>query len=68
LKYETKTEEDGKVVLQLGLNHSVGFEKGMDVEGIVVGVETLIQSVVGVSAFELCAAVMTEFAKQGEEK
>jgi hypothetical protein len=63
LKYEVRTEDDGKVVLKLGTHHEVGFEKGMDVEGIIHGVETVIQAVVGISAFELCMAVMAEFNK-----
>jgi hypothetical protein len=65
VKYETRTDEDGRAILKLGMNHEVSFEKGIDVEGIVGGVEMLIQTVVGVSAFELVGAVMEEFTKDG---
>jgi hypothetical protein len=66
MKYEVTKDEDGCVNLKLGLNHSVLFKPNVAIEDIVEGVETLIQNVVGVSAFELCTAVMTEFNKDLE--
>ena len=62
MKYEIKTEEDGTVSLKLGLTHSVNI-RDSEMESIIGGVEMLIQNVVGVSAFELCTAVMAEFEK-----
>jgi hypothetical protein len=68
MKYEINTEEDGRVVLKLGLVHSVSFSKDMDLEGIIRGVEMLIEATVGVSAFELVTAVMLEFGKITEDE
>lgn len=63
MKYVTRKLEGGEVQLQLGLNHFVTYAPDANVEAIVAGVENLINNVVGVSAFELCAAVMKEFSK-----
>lgn len=66
MKYEVTKDENGEVTLKLGLTHGVTFSSDVSVEDIVTGVETLIQNVVGVSAFELCTAVMAEFNKDLE--
>lgn len=65
MKYETWNDEKG-VTLKLGLNHSVTFEPGVHIEDVVQGIEQLIQTVVGVSAFELAMAVVEEFNKMEE--
>lgn len=58
MKYSTLKDAEGKVHLKLGLNHVATFDPNSPVEAIVGGVEELIQTVVGVSAFELVLAVM----------
>jgi hypothetical protein len=68
VKFETRTEEDGKVVLKLGLSHEVKFSEDIDLEGIVLGVQTVIEAVTGVSSFDLVRAVIDEFAKGDNPK
>ena len=65
MKYETKTEEDGTVVLKLGLHHEMGFAPDVDLEGILQGIGLLVNKVAGIDVFELTKAVMDEFAKAG---
>jgi hypothetical protein len=63
MKYEVTKNDEGQAILKLGLNHSVTFDAGATVEEICEGVEQLIQAVVGISAFELVTAVLTEWNK-----
>jgi hypothetical protein len=63
VKYEVKTEDDGSVSLQLGLNHGATFDKGVNPQQIAQGVNDLVSQVVGVSVVELATAVMEEFTK-----
>lgn len=63
MKYEVNTEEDGKISLKLGLNHEVTFDKDIDIDGIVQGVEALIHVTTGISAMDLISAVVREQAK-----
>ena len=60
MKYEVKKLEDGRVSLQLGLNHGVTFEADANPEAVVTGVNTLIEAVSGISAFEMANAVAKE--------
>ena len=60
MKYEVKKLEDGRVSLQLGLNHGVTFEVDANPEAVVTGVNTLIEAVSGISAFEMANAVAKE--------
>lgn len=60
MKYEVKKLEDGKVSLSLGINHGVTFDKDADAEAVVTGVNALIETVAGISAFELANAVAQE--------
>lgn len=65
MKYETRTEEDGKVVLKLGMTHEAGFPAEPDLGTIVTGVQLLIEAVCGISGFELVQAVIEEYVKNG---
>jgi hypothetical protein len=60
MKFETKTIDD-RVVLILGTHHSVSFDRGVDLEQICAGVETLVETTIGVSVFDLVLAVIKEF-------
>lgn len=60
MKYTVKKLEDGKVSLQLGLSHGVTFDTDATPEHVVTGVNALIESVSGISAFELANAVAKE--------
>lgn len=64
MKFETRTEKDGKVVLKLGLTHEMGFSPELNVEEVVVGVTALIEAVADISVFELTQAVINEYAKK----
>lgn len=66
MKYETRTDEDGKVVLQLGLTHEAGFPVEPDIDVIVNGVQLLVEAVCGISVFELTRAVIEEYVKNGK--
>lgn len=63
MKYETKTEEDGTVVLKLGTHAEMGFAPDVDLEGILQGVGHLVNHVAGIDVFALTGAVLDEFAK-----
>lgn len=65
MKYETRTEEDGTVVLKLGTHHEMGFAPDVDLEGILQGVGHLVNAVAGIDVFALTSAVLDEFAKVG---
>lgn len=65
MKFETRTEEDGKIVLRLGLTHEAGFPVEPDVGTIVNGVQLLVEAVCGISIFDLTRAVCEEYAKNG---
>jgi hypothetical protein len=67
MKYEVTKDNEGHVRLQLGLNHGVTFDPDATLDDIVEGVEFLIQTVVGVSAFELCTAVLNAWENDDEE-
>lgn len=66
MKFETRTEEDGRVILKLGLSHEVHFPPELNPEMVVVGVANLIEAVSGISSFELVQAVVQEYAKNGQ--
>lgn len=66
MKYETRTEEDGKIVLRLGMTHEAGFPSEPDVDVIVNGVQLLVEAVCGISVFELTRAVIEEYVKNGK--
>jgi hypothetical protein len=65
MKYETRTEDTGKVVLQLGLTHEAGFPVEPDIDTIVNGVQLLVEAVCGISVFELTRAVIDEYVRNG---
>lgn len=66
MKHSTRTDEDGKVILKLGLTHELGFPaEGCDVNLIVEGVSRLINEVAGINSFELIQSVVNEYAKNG---
>lgn len=59
MKFEVRiTDDDEKIELQLGLNHVATFKREAEIEDIVVGVQTLIEVVTGVSAFQITEAVL----------
>lgn len=60
MKFEVKKLEDGKVSLQLGLSHGITFDADANPEEVVTGVNVLIESVAGISAFEMANAVAKE--------
>lgn len=60
MKFTVKKLEDGRVELQLGINHVATFDKEADAESVVVGVNNLIDIVTGVSAFDMANAVAKE--------
>ena len=63
MKFATRTEEDGKVVLSLGLSHEVGFPAELDVNAVVEGVNFIVNEVCGISVQELAQAVLQEYEK-----
>ena len=65
MNYETRTEKNGTIILTLGLHHQIEFEPDVGLEGIVLGVQEIIESVSGISSLDLIKAVMDEFAKGG---
>ena len=67
MKYEILKGEEGRTVLQLGLNNIVTFQPDATVDDIVLGVTVLIEKVVGISAFELAKAVLTDMGKINED-
>lgn len=67
MKYTTRTEEDGTVVLKLGTHHEMGFPPDVDLEGILQGVPHLVNAVTGIDMFKLVEAVLDEFAKAGAQ-
>ena len=67
MKYTVKKLEDGKVSLQLGLNHGVTFDADATPENVVTGVNVLIESVAGISAFEMARAVALELGLVEDE-
>jgi hypothetical protein len=65
MKYEIeKMPEDGSVILKLGMNNAVSFDKDATPEDIVFGVQTLIEQVTGISAFELVNAVVDVYLRK----
>lgn len=66
MKFETRIDEDGKVVLQLGLTHEAGFPAEPDIDVIVNGVQLLVEAVCGISVFDLTRAVIEEYVKNGK--
>ena len=60
MKYEVSRRDDGRVNLQLGLNHGVDFDPDCNIEEVAIGVTTLIERVTGVSSFEMIMAVAQE--------
>lgn len=66
MKFETRTEEDGRVVLQLGMTHEASFSAEPDIGTIVNGVQILVEAVCGISLFELTRAVIDEYIKNGK--
>ena len=65
MKFETRTEDTGKVVLQLGMTHEAGFPVEPDMGTIVNGVQLLVEAVCGISVFELTRAVIDEYVRNG---
>lgn len=66
MKFETRTEEDGKIVLKLGTTQEIGFPPQPNIDVIVNGVNFLIEAVSGISAFDLTRAVIEEYVKNGK--
>lgn len=66
MKFETRMDEDGKIVLRLGMTHEAGFPVEPDIDTIVNGVQLLVEAVCGISVFELTRAVIKEYAKNGK--
>jgi len=64
VKHEITKHEDGSLTLKLGLTHAATFEPRATTEEIVMGVNQLVQTVVGLSVFELAAEVVKAFAKK----
>jgi len=58
LKYNVFKNEDGRVVLQLGVSNQVSFDPDCAPEDVVMGVAALIEHIIGVSMVELVAEVM----------
>lgn len=65
MNFETRTDEDGRIVLQLGLTHEAGFPPEPDMNVIVNGVQLLVEAVCGISIFDLTRAVIEEYVKNG---
>lgn len=63
MKFETRTEEDGKVVLKLGLAHEIGFPPEIDLEGVISGVTYLVEQVSSIDVNGMIEAVINEFEK-----
>ena len=67
MKYEISKDAEGRVNLQLGLSNSVLFAPECTLEDVVMGVNVLLEKVVGISTFELVTEVMNALQdKQGE--
>lgn len=64
MKFATRTEEDGKVVLSLGLTHEVGFPAEPDIDIVVTGVSKIVNEVCGIDVQDLVAAVLNEYEKK----
>lgn len=60
MKYEITREENGKVILKLGLHNEIVFQEGDSPDVIVSGVDALIKQTVAISPFELAEAVAKE--------
>ena len=56
MKYEVFKDDEGNVILQLGLNNNVCFAPECTLEEVVLGVGALVEKVVGISNFELVQA------------
>lgn len=67
MKYSVTKDAEGRIALQLGLNHFATFEPDATPEHVVMGVTALIEKVVGISAFELANAVASEFGWNEKE-
>lgn len=64
MNYEIKTLEDDTIELKLG-DKDVIFTRDCTMEQVAEGVEHLLSEALGVSAFELCLAVVKEVNKDG---
>ncbi len=65
MKYEVLKDEEGYVVLKLGLTNNVCFAPECTPEEVVLGVSALIEKVVGISNFDLINAVLEALQEDG---
>jgi len=64
VKFETRTLDDGRVQLQLGLSSNVTFEEDVALDSVIFGVDNLLKQTLNVSPLELVEAVVKEFEKK----